>query len=134
MRINDYEQFKTIDDLAAHYLNKYPELYKTKTEAKKAALKDLPKESAFQSKIMEYLKTRSDVVAWKDQASMYQSKGIPDIIAVKDGRFYGFEVKRPYVGKLSDIQSSFHAKLKHVKGRVFVVSYVSEVAGAIDAD
>lgn len=130
MFLNDYEKFKTLDELVQVYQTKNNV---TKTDAKKAVLSAMPKESRFQAKIMEYLNSRKDCIAWKDQASMYQSKGVPDIICIKDGIFYGFEVKRPFIGKLSDIQAEFHNKLKSVGARVYVVSFVSEVQRILDS-
>ena len=130
MNISDYEKYRTLDELLDFVTKKYN--CKNRTEAKAQALKLMPKEAKFQAKIMEYLNSRSDVLAWKDQAGLYQSKGVPDIIAIKDGLFYGFVVKRPFFGKLSSIQSSFHDKIRSAGGRVYVVSLVSEVRNILD--
>ena len=55
----------------------------------------VPKESYYQKKIMDYVKTAyPDAFVWKEAA----------VSAVIYGRYYGFEVKRPYFGKLSKIQ------------------------------
>lgn len=65
----------------------------------------VPKESYYQKKIMDYVKTAyPDAFVWKEAAGEYSRQGIPDVSAVIYGRYYGFEVKRPYFGKLSKIQ------------------------------
>jgi hypothetical protein len=43
--------------------------------------------------IMRYLKTVPECFCWKEHGGMYETAGIPDIIACIGGRFYGFEVK-----------------------------------------
>ena len=43
-------------------------------------------------------------------AKLGAAKGIPDRIAVKDGRFYGIEVKAPR-GRMSEFQASFRDEL-----------------------
>lgn len=65
----------------------------------------IPKESYYQKKIMEYVRvTYPEAFVWKEAAGEYSRQGIPDVSAVIYGRYYGFEVKRPYFGKLSKIQ------------------------------
>lgn len=43
---------------------------------------------------MDYLKGLPNVWARKTHGGMYQA-GLPDVIASKNGRLHGFEVKRP---------------------------------------
>lgn len=131
MKLNDLRQFKTLADLQAHLIAQG--LAANKTEARKKAQAMIPKESKFQSEILKYLKTRQDVFAWKDQAGMYQSQGIPDIIAIKNGLFIGLEIKRPFFSTTSDIQKAIHDKIKSAGGRVFIVSYVAEVKEILDS-
>lgn len=126
------EQFKDIDDLLNTLISEGKA--KNRTEARAKAQKLIPKESTLQAKIMRYLKIRPDCLAWKDQAGMFQARGVPDIICIKDGMFYGFEVKRPFFGVLSDIQKQFHTKIRKAGGRVHVVSYVSEVQAILDGE
>lgn len=130
MKVDITAGFNNLDDFIKH-VQKTNNI-ESKAEARKKALSLIPLEKDYQRKIITYLNGREDVVAWKDAAGMYQGRGVPDIIAVKDGIFYGFEIKRPFIGKLSTIQSAFHDKLKKVGGRVFVVSYVSEVRAILD--
>ena len=60
------------------------------------------KESWYQAKILRWLKEKyPSAFVWKAAAGPYTQGGIPDICAVIDGHFFGFEVKRPRVGRLS---------------------------------
>ena len=63
------------------------------------------KESYYQTKILQWLKrTYPAAFIWKAAAGPYSQGGIPDICAIIDGHFYGFEVKRPEGGRLSKLQ------------------------------
>lgn len=55
----------------------------------------------------------------------YVMRGTPDIIAVIDGLFVGFEVKTPR-GKQSPDQVLFEKRLTNAGGRYFVVRSVDE--------
>jgi hypothetical protein len=52
---------------------------------------------------------------------------------IKEGQYYGFEVKRPYVGKLSEVQKSTIAKLRASGAKIYVVTYVSEIKEALNS-
>ena len=89
----------------------------------------MPKEKYFQSRIIRYLESLNHVFVWKEQAGYgYQINGLPDICAVIEGKFYGFEVKRPFIGKVSPIQRERMKKIREAGGVAEVVSYVNEVA------
>lgn len=64
---------------------------------------------------------------WKDAAGPYQQKGIPDIVGCHEGRFFGFEVKRPLVGELSAIQRHTLAAINAAGGTAYVVTSVEDV-------
>lgn len=77
----------------------------------------VPKESYYQKKIMDYIKkTYPDAFVWKEAAGEYSRQGIPDVSAIIDGRYYGFEVKRPYFGVLSVIQEQTIKKIRAAGG------------------
>lgn len=78
---------------------------KKRTDARKYLKAHVPLETKYQEKIMKHLKKRyPKAYIWKAAAGPYSRGGVPDIIAMIDGRFYGFEVKRPYYGEPSDLQ------------------------------
>jgi len=98
-----------------------------------AVLRDcLASESAYQTIIMQWIRDnypRSFV--WKAAAGPYSRGGIPDICAIINGRFYGFEVKRPYLGKLSRLQEETIKAIKAAGGKAAVVSFPEEVEAVI---
>lgn len=106
---------------------KYEDIYKAYIHGFKVNVKDIPLEKYFQKKIMDYLKTLPNCFFWKAQAGAYSKSGIPDICCVYKGRFYAFEVKRPWIGKLSDLQKNALYKINKSGGKASVVSFVEEV-------
>ena len=93
----------TLEEMRA-YLEESTGRALTTAQAVKVLRDTLPKESYFQSTILRWLKENYPAAfVWKVQTGPYARQGVPDICAVIDGRFYGFEVKRPYVGRLSQI-------------------------------
>lgn len=84
----------------------------------------LPLESDLQSNIIRWLRdTYPTAFIWKAAAGPYSMGGIPDICAVIDGRFFGFEVKRPYIGVVSDLQKEAIKGIRQAGGTACVVSY-----------
>lgn len=92
------------------------------------------KESFYQAKIIRWLKeTYPDAFIWKAQAGPYCRQGIPDICAIIDGHFFGFEVKRPEIGRLSKIQEQTIKEINAAGGIAAVVSYPEQVERVIQA-
>lgn len=86
------------------------------------------KESWYQARIIKWLKEAYPAAfVWKAAAGPYCRQGIPDICMVLDGQFYGFEVKRPEVGRLSRIQEQTIKEIAAAGGIVGVVSYPEDV-------
>ena len=52
--------------------------------------------------------------------------GMPDILAIKKGQFYGFEVKRPKA-KPTPWQLMAHEKLKTYGAKVYIVHSLAEL-------
>lgn len=102
-------------------------------EAEKYLSEHLPKESYYQDKIISFLKTKYPKgVVWKEAAGSYSQQGIPDVTFILDGRYYGFEVKRPFLGVLSRIQEQTIKKLRAAGAVAEVVSFPEEVAKIIE--
>lgn len=100
----------------------------TRTEARKEIIHKIPMEKAYQKKIIKYLETVPNCKAWKENMGTYGStSGIPDVTAIISGVYYGFEVKRPLVGKLSDIQEATIKELRAKGAHAYVVVTVEEV-------
>ena len=71
---------------------------RTKKEAMAALRKEIKKESYYQDKIKKALKAKYPrAFVAKISLSMYSQAGIPDIMMIYCGHYFGFEVKRPVV-------------------------------------
>lgn len=86
-------------------------------DAERYLREHIPKESYYQKKIMDYVKkSYPTAFVWKEAAGAYSRQGIPDVSAIIDGRYFGFEVKKPYFGKLSPIQAQTIEKIRKAGG------------------
>ena len=91
------------------------------------------KESYYQAKILRWLRdTYPAAFIWKAAAGPYSQGGIPDICAIINGHFYGFEVKRPEGGRLSKLQELTIQKINAAGGTAAVVSYPTDCQKIID--
>lgn len=124
----NWEQFSTEEE-AIKYLKAAKDITcATTAQAKKYIREHLPKESYYQDKIIKHIKELiPSAFVWKAAAGAYSRQGIPDVCAVINGRYYGFEVKRPLIGVLSKIQEQTIKQIKAAGGRAYVVTYTSEV-------
>ena len=68
----------------------------------------------------------------KVSQGMYSEAGIPDILCILDGHYFGFEVKRPVLGKLSKLQEVAMGKIEKAGGTAAVVSWPEEAYRVID--
>ena len=131
-----YENFSTLSELHAHL--KAEGITSSYGESVKWARKNIPKESYFQKKILDYLRNllKTGVIlghTWKTAGDLYQSAGFPDVSIVTGKLFFGFEVKRPILGQPSELQKVTAAQLRAGGGVVEFVSYVSEVEAILRA-
>lgn len=95
----------------------------------------LPKESYYQDKIINFLKKEyPQGTVWKEAAGPYSKQGIPDVTFILDGRYYGFEVKRPFLGVLSRIQEQTIKKIRAAGGIAEVVTFPEEVLKIIEGN
>lgn len=138
MKKSAYKNFKTLSEFTAaireaeeyQVLDKMTGVYRRPNarECRRIALELVPKESYFQTQIIHYLAQLPKAVFWKEQSGFgFQINGLPDICGVISGRFYGFEVKRPLIGKLSLIQQARMESIRRAGGVCEVVSYVEDV-------
>lgn len=104
----------------------------TRAQAEKYLMKEIPKESYYQTKIIKYLRANyPQALIWKAAAGAYSYCGIPDICMVYGGRCFGFEVKRPFVGKISPIQLQTIRKIREAGGIAGIVTSIEEVKDLI---
>lgn len=124
----DYTKFASYDELINYTLECHPAL-KGRKEAEAYIREHMPKESYFQRKIMDWIEANvKRSIVWKEAAGPYSRQGIPDITCIVNGRYYGFEVKRPFIGMLSKIQEQTIKAIREAGGRAYVVTSVQEVA------
>lgn len=123
--VNFWERFKTEAD-AVGYVMATKGL--NAKQARKYLQANLPKEAYYQDKIIKHIRALiPSAFVWKATAGPYSRQGIPDVCAVIHGRYYGFEIKRPFVGILSPIQEQTMNQIRRAGGRAYVVTYPAEV-------
>lgn len=103
------------------------------TSADRAAREVIPQESYYQTKIIKEIKKWAEMgvidknaYVWKQQAGQFANTGIPDVQLItrtKDGRgqTFFFEVKRPLLGRLTEMQ-------QHMIERLVMAGAVASVA------
>lgn len=107
--------------------------FKTKKEALAALRKEIKKESYYQEKIKKVLKTKyPEAFIVKISQSLYSQAGIPDILMIHNGHYFGFEVKRPVVGVPSKLQEETIRKITAAGGTALFVRWPEEAIQAVE--
>lgn len=92
----------------------------------------MPQEKYYQKKVMDGLKAAfPSAYVVKIAQGQFSTAGIPDVMCIVRGRYFGFEVKRPIFGKISPIQEMTIKKIWEAGGAATVVSYPEEAIGYI---
>lgn len=105
---------------------------KTRSAAEAYLRSHLPDENHYQTKIMKAIKSEyPDSFVWKAVAGPYARQGIPDVCAIIDGMYYGFEVKRPYYGVPSQMQIDTIEKIKSAGGSAGIVMFPEQALAMI---
>ena len=124
----NFEQFKTKAEIIKYFKESEEIPCHTSAQAEKYLREHLPKESYYQDKVIKHIrKMFPSAFVWKAAAGPYSRQGIPDICAVINGRYYGFEVKRPFIGGLSKMQEETIKQIRAAGGEAYVVTYMAEV-------
>ena len=94
--------------------------------------KKSPLERTITTEIFAWLK-KSGYWAVKIHGAAYQTSGLPDIIAIdRKGRFVGLEVKRPMVGKVTDLQKKTLESINMGGGYAVVVRSLQDAQQAME--
>lgn len=95
-----------------------------------SARDDIPLERDIVTAIRKWLKAEG---IWnvKIHGYAFQSIGLPDLVCIVDGRFVGLEVKRPRVGRVTEIQAATLEKIRRAGGYATVVTSVEDARAAI---
>ena len=97
-------------------------------------------ESVIQTAVLKYLKDngyfawrQNNLAVFDPKMNGYRAhnglKGVPDILAVIDGIFTGFEIKTP-TGRQSADQKLFQKRLERNKGKYYIIRSVEEIKEA----
>ena len=128
------DSFQTKDE-ALTYIQENVAGCALRSQAEKYLRDRLPKETHYQNKIISFLKkTYPKGVVWKEASGEYSKQGIPDVTFILDGKYYGFEVKRPYIGVLSRIQEQTITKLRETGAVAEVVTFPEEVLKIVEGN
>ncbi len=105
----------------------------TKVQAIAACRKAIPKESYYQRKLLKGLKEKyPEAFMVKIAQGAYSQGGLPDILVILDGHYFGFEIKRPLIGEVSKLQEMTMARIRAAGGTTGVVSWTEEAIWAIE--
>lgn len=105
----------------------------TKSKAVEACRKAIPKEAYYQRKLLKGLKEKyPEAFIVKIAQGAYSQGGLPDILVILDGHYFGFEVKRPLIGKVSKLQEVVIAQIRTAGGTAEVVSWTEEAIQVIE--
>lgn len=95
-------------------------------------MEKIPLESAITKSIMLWLKANG-YYAVKIHGAAYQTAGLPDIVAIdRKGRMVGLEVKRPVMGKVTELQKRTLEEINLHGGYAVVVRSVEAAKQALE--
>ncbi len=105
----------------------------TQEEALKICRNQIPQESYFQTKIKNRLKKQyPDAFVRKISQGNYSEAGMPDICCIVQGHYFGFEVKRPLLGRASEIQKATIQQIRKAGGTAEIVCWPEEAIQFVD--
>lgn len=90
-----------------------------------------PLETKITREILKYLRGRG-IWCFKVAGGPMQQRGVPDIICCVGGVFVALEVKRPKLGRLTDLQALTIEDIRQNNGFAEVVTSVEEAAAVIE--
>lgn len=106
---------------------------RTKKAAMAALRKEIKKEPYYQNKIKEALNAKyPEAFIAKISQGMYSQAGIPDILMVYHGHYFGFEVKRPVVGAATKLQEETIRKIAAASGTALCVRWPEEAIREVE--
>ena len=101
---------------------------KTREQGERYLQAHIPPEKVWQARIRDKIKEMFPAAfIWKAAQGSFSQGGLPDLCAVIDGRFYGFEVKRPYFGRPTRLQLKTIGLIKAAGGEAYVVCWPEDV-------
>ena len=105
----------------------------SRADLKRIVFDVIPRENVYQGRIITWLKKEYPrAFVRKDTSGIYSEGGFPDILAIIDGRYYGFEVKRPFIGEPSKLQLRTIERIREAGGRAGIVCFPYEAQRIIE--
>lgn len=96
----------------------------TEAKFKKLMFQYIPLETYYQERIIKAIKNRyPDAFVRKISAGPYSEAGFPDVLVIRNGLYFGIEVKRPIIGELSELQEQTIKDIWAAGGKVCVASF-----------
>lgn len=135
MKAQDFSKYKDENELFIELMTQ--QKVRTKKEFQKWLQKNVPLETKYQSDIMDFLRklikkgVLSGGYVHKVTQGEFSSGGFPDLLLMYNTHTYYFEVKRPFLGKPSELQKICHESIRASGNRIAIVSYVEEVKQAL---
>jgi len=100
----------------------------TREQAEQYLQAHIPPEKIWQARIREKIKEMfPSSFIWKAAQGSYSQGGLPDLCAVIGGRFFGFEIKRPYFGRATKLQLKTIKDIQAAGGQAYVVCWPEDV-------
>lgn len=105
----------------------------TKKDAEKIVRDQMPTEPKYQGKIRDAIREAfPEAYIVKIQQAQYSTGGIPDLMVIINGHYFGFEVKRPYFNKKGELQKKAIKEITEAGGTAEFVSYPEEAIKIIN--
>lgn len=105
----------------------------SRTEALQRLRQLVPKESYFQEKVMKALKEKYPAAfIRKISLGAYSQAGFPDVLMIFHGKYYGFEIKRPVIGKPTKLQLETISKIRQAGGIAEIVRWPEEAIAMVE--
>ena len=86
---------------------------------------EMKSEAKIQAEILAYIRTELRWKMWGCKVIVSNERGVPDIIACRDGKFVAIEVKKPGQ-QLTQIQQAQLSRIFQVGGSAYVVHSLDE--------
>lgn len=104
-----------------------------KRDAEKELRKRIKKEPYYQDKVKKTLQKKyPQAFIVKIQQGAYSQAGIPDILMIYKGHYFGFEIKRPIIGVRSKLQEQTVLKIREAGGTAEFVTWPEEAIAEVE--
>lgn len=94
---------------------------------------EIPLETYFQRRVKEGIKSRyPEAYIVKIAQGAYSTGGIPDLMCIVGGHYFGFEIKRPIVNEPTELQKKVIRDIRKAGGTAEVVFWPEQAIEIIE--